>query len=76
MAVKLGDVVFRRTDLATGKDPGEEALRSCAELMAAELGWDNNKTESELDEVRSMLTRISVPSQEETKENTTASVRP
>ena len=52
MAQKLGDVVFRRTDLGTAGDPGEAALRGCAALMATELGWDQMRTERELDEVR------------------------
>jgi glycerol-3-phosphate dehydrogenase len=53
MARKLGDVVFRRTDLGTGEYPGEEVLRVCAGLMAAELGWDEERIERELADVRS-----------------------
>jgi glycerol-3-phosphate dehydrogenase len=52
MAQRLGDVVFRRTDLGTGGHPGEAALHACAELMAAELGWDEARTRKELEEVR------------------------
>ena len=52
MAQRLGDVVLRRTDLGTGEDPGEEALRACAELMASELGWEESRVQMELDEVR------------------------
>jgi glycerol-3-phosphate dehydrogenase len=52
MAQKLGDVVFRRTDLGTSGNPGEAVLRACASLMAAELKWDQRRTETELDEVR------------------------
>ena len=52
MAQKLGDVVFRRTDLGTGAHPGEEALRACADLMAEELNWNNVCREQELDDVR------------------------
>jgi glycerol-3-phosphate dehydrogenase len=55
MAWKLGDVVFRRTDLGTGGDPGEEALRTCAELMASELGWDKDRMDKELEEVRTIF---------------------
>ena len=51
MAQKLADVVFRRTDLGTGGHPGEAALRTCAELMAAELGWDARRVQRELEEV-------------------------
>lgn len=52
MACKLSDVVFRRTDLATGEYPGEAAIRMCAELMAPELGWNTERVQRELGEVR------------------------
>jgi glycerol-3-phosphate dehydrogenase len=51
MAEKLGDVVFRRTDLGTGAHPGEEAIAASAELMAAELGWGSGRTQAEIEEV-------------------------
>jgi glycerol-3-phosphate dehydrogenase len=51
MAVKLQDVVFRRTEMGTGKNPGRAAIEKCAELMAAELGWNRQKTDMEIDEV-------------------------
>ncbi|HET9040209.1 MAG TPA: glycerol-3-phosphate dehydrogenase/oxidase [Gemmatimonadales bacterium] len=53
MAQHLADCVFRRTDIGTAGDPGEEALAGCAALMAEELGWSGTKTETELAEVRS-----------------------
>lgn len=52
MAAKLADCVFRRTDLGTAGDPGPSALRTCAELMAGELGWSRERIESELAEVQ------------------------
>jgi glycerol-3-phosphate dehydrogenase len=55
MAQKLGDVVFRRTDLGTAGHPGETALENCAALMAAELKWDAVRVRTELDEVRGMF---------------------
>jgi glycerol-3-phosphate dehydrogenase len=58
MAQKLADVIFRRTDLGTDGDPGEEALSTCAGLIADELGWDDEKTQSELTEVRSTFQRL------------------
>lgn len=60
MALRLADVVFRRTDLATAGYPGEEALQLCAELMAAELGWEDHDKEAELAEVRSYFPQFSV----------------
>jgi glycerol-3-phosphate dehydrogenase len=52
MAMKLADCVFRRTDLGTAGDPGSSALRTCAELMAGELGWSREQTETELAEAQ------------------------
>jgi glycerol-3-phosphate dehydrogenase len=52
MAQRLGDVVFRRTDLGTGGNPGEAALRACADIMAPKLGWDQVRVQKEMDEVR------------------------
>lgn len=41
MARTLSDVVFRRTDLASGSYPGEAALRQAAALVAGSLGWND-----------------------------------
>lgn len=51
MAHNLSDVVFRRTDLATGDYPGRGALRQCAELLAAELGWAEPRIHHEIQSV-------------------------
>ena len=51
MAITLGDIVFRRTDLATGGNPGDQALRECADLAARELGWSSDQRETQLQEV-------------------------
>lgn len=51
MAVTLADIVFRRTDLATGGNPGDQALRECADLAARELGWSNDQKETQLLEI-------------------------
>jgi glycerol-3-phosphate dehydrogenase len=51
MAQRLADVVFRRTELGTRGHPGSAALAACAAAMAAELGWDKNRTEAELADV-------------------------
>ncbi|MCK4823922.1 hypothetical protein KA005_49670, partial [bacterium] len=52
MAQKLADVVFRRTDLATGEYPGDDTVETCARLMSSELGWDEDKLNRELEEVK------------------------
>lgn len=51
MAVKLADVVLRRTELGTGGSPGKSALQECAELMARELHWDDARVNDELADV-------------------------
>jgi glycerol-3-phosphate dehydrogenase len=52
MAVKLEDCVFRRTELGTAGDPGDDALEICARLMGLELGWNAERIGRELAEVR------------------------
>jgi len=51
MAYSLADVVFRRTDLATGSNPGGPALKECASIMSALLAWDEQEIQAQLDEV-------------------------
>ncbi len=51
MALKLSDVVLRRTDLGTAMNPGEAALKEAAKIMAAELGWDEGRMKREIEEV-------------------------
>jgi len=55
MAVKLGDVIYRRTDIGTGEYPHENAVRVCAELMGKELGWSEQQIQREIEELRSHL---------------------
>jgi len=55
MAVKLGDVIYRRTDIGTGEYPRENAVRVCAELMGKELGWSEHQIQCEIEELRSHL---------------------
>ena len=58
MAVSLEDVVFRRTDLASGGHPGRRALEACAALMAAELGWDARRAQQEIENVEARFPRF------------------
>ena len=55
MAVKLGDIIFRRTDIGTGEFPSEEAIHTCAMLMGNELGWNDHQIQCEIEELRSHL---------------------
>lgn len=54
MAVKLADVVRRRTDLGTAGPAGEQSLQACADLMAQELGWDQQRMQNEMEETRAL----------------------
>ncbi|MCI0440880.1 MAG: glycerol-3-phosphate dehydrogenase/oxidase [Chloroflexi bacterium] len=49
MALRLSDVIFRRTALATFGLPDEATIRRCASIMATELGWDARRTEAEIE---------------------------
>ncbi len=51
MAMKLSDIVFRRTELGTGSKPHRAALEDCAAIAAKELSWDQDRIQQELDEV-------------------------
>ena len=52
MAMKLSDVVMRRTELGSAGNPGEEMLAFCASVMGKEMGWNVQRTQAELEEVR------------------------
>jgi glycerol-3-phosphate dehydrogenase len=51
MAVKLSDIVFRRTDLGSARCPSHKQLKVVAKIMADELNWSENKQSEEIDEV-------------------------
>jgi glycerol-3-phosphate dehydrogenase len=55
MAQKLSDVIFRRTELGTAGHPGNQAVRACADVMSAELGWSPSRTQQELQEVNDLF---------------------
>ncbi len=49
MAMKLTDIVFRRTELGTGSKPDQAALAECAAIAAKELNWDQDRVQKELE---------------------------
>ena len=51
MAVKLGDIVFRRSDLGNSGRPDRGTVTQVARLAGAELGWDTIRQGAEVDEV-------------------------
>lgn len=57
MALKLEDVVLRRTDLGSGCHPGGTALRSAAERMQSLLGWTATRVDEELRATEAVLAR-------------------
>lgn len=51
MALKLADVILRRTGLGSAGHPGAETLRFAAQVMARELGWSEAHIAQEIAEV-------------------------
>lgn len=51
MALKLADIVFRRTNLGTAECPPNGVLNHVADIMAEELCWDEKRKANELREV-------------------------
>ena len=52
MALRLADIVIRRTSLGSSGHPGDEAVRGCGALAARELGWSPERLESEIAAVK------------------------
>jgi glycerol-3-phosphate dehydrogenase len=48
MAETLPDCVFQRTELGTAGHPGTAALEEAAGLAAGELGWNTERTGTEM----------------------------
>ena len=55
MPQTLADVVFRRTDLATGGYPGRAVMEECASMMAGALGWDQDRINKEIEAVEAAI---------------------
>ncbi|MDK9708141.1 MAG: glycerol-3-phosphate dehydrogenase/oxidase [Desulforhopalus sp.] len=55
MALHLADVVFRRTNLAAAECPSREFLFLVAGAMAAELGWDAEEQQRQIDDVQKVF---------------------
>jgi glycerol-3-phosphate dehydrogenase len=52
MALRLTDIVVRRTGLGSARRPPDEAITGCARIAAAELGWDAGRVAQEIDAVQ------------------------
>ncbi len=55
MALKLTDIVMRRTELGSAGHPGDEALQTCAKIMGEELQWSAARVRQELQEAESVF---------------------
>jgi glycerol-3-phosphate dehydrogenase len=66
MALKLSDVILRRTNLGSGAHPGSEALADAAAVMQPLLAWTDAKRREELAATENSLRdhRASVPAAE------------
>jgi glycerol-3-phosphate dehydrogenase len=51
MALKLADVVLRRTQIGAAEHPGRDVLEAIADVMTKELAWTKERTAGELAEV-------------------------
>jgi glycerol-3-phosphate dehydrogenase len=52
MAVTLADALIRRTEAGSAGHPGDDAIERAAQVMAAELGWDDQRRQAEIDQVQ------------------------
>ncbi|MFH1942465.1 MAG: glycerol-3-phosphate dehydrogenase/oxidase [bacterium] len=59
MALRLSDVILRRTDLGSGGHPGGIALKETATVMAEELNWSKDRVRKEIDEVNAIYRPVS-----------------
>jgi glycerol-3-phosphate dehydrogenase len=48
MAMRLSDIVIRRTGLGNAARPGMDAIKACARIAAGELEWDKDRSEEEI----------------------------
>jgi len=54
MAIKLSDVILRRTGIGSIGRPDDSTLKTIAEIMALELGWSVEKINLEIEEVKAI----------------------
>jgi glycerol-3-phosphate dehydrogenase len=55
MAVRLEDVILRRTDLGSGSHPGPAAIEQSARRMQTLLGWPDRKRQEEIERTEAAL---------------------
>jgi glycerol-3-phosphate dehydrogenase len=52
MAVRLSDIIVRRTGVGGSDRPDDATIRACAAIAARELGWDEPRTAEEVTAVQ------------------------
>jgi len=55
MAKSLSDIVFRRTELGSGGDPGQDAINEAAMIASKEFGWNKEEMADQLQAVEQIL---------------------
>ena len=55
MAVKLSDILMRRTGIGTLGNPGYEVLKRIADLAGHLLNWNEKKKKEEIEEVEQLF---------------------
>ena len=58
MAVKLSDVILRRTALGSAGRPQAEHLEYCAKVMGEACGWDESRMNAEIEAVTAVYGRL------------------
>ena len=61
MALKLADVVLRRTEMGTERCPDRSTLETVASMMGRELGWTDLRRQAEIDETLRAYALLPVP---------------
>jgi len=57
----LADVLARRLLLAFEPGHGLESVERAAEILGAELGWDEERRKEEIEEYQRWLTHLAIP---------------
>ena len=74
MAVRLEDVVFRRTDLGSAAHPGQAALEQAANRMQQLARWSEQRHREELERTEDLLQRHHAPASTHSRDRREASL--
>jgi glycerol-3-phosphate dehydrogenase len=68
MAQRLGDVIFRRTELGSAGHPGNEVIEYTAQIMAQEFDWSQHRIDEEVAAVQNNYSQFLFNSYDHHKE--------